>query len=568
MTFQSSCSTVTPEQSPRESVEHAEAGKGSAEAVRLRFLRHSGRIRRYLRPEVLVPLLVYSAISIWFVQNRYSRSDFPLDDAWIHQVYARSFATGHGFAYNPGHQETGSTSPLWVIAIAPAYWAEYLTTGGSVVAVKLIGWILGAAVVLGVIRLSQFLVHSRFVAAAAGSLMALEPRLLFSAFSGMETPLLVAIWVWMCVVLLRGQYVRFLLLLGLAPVARPEALLLLPLALLAVPGVMRQTRPLWLKLVTLLLPLLPQLLWSAVCLSISGRPLPNTFYVKSHGLELGLLQLAFAFVGLAYHGLPSLWAYPVGMLAFLSFCGLRRGRAVWQCGAVLLLVPVVYLLGVVSTRTMSLQGYYWTRWLDPATMILAVPFCIGFAYLGRPSSGETGSVGTPAAASGPDPREASDTRRKQLAWRITGITLAVLFVVLSIPRFRRTMCDRRSHLATDSRAISIINVQMGKWLHENTPPDAVIGVNDAGAIRYFGERKTIDLIGLNNFEIANGTLSPSDAVRQCDWLAVFSEWHPRATSAAYKGDFDVRHVIRIPLEEYTICPVEAQTVKVAMQRTR
>jgi hypothetical protein len=167
---------------------------------------------------------------------------------------------------------------------------------------------------------------------------------------------------------------------------------------------------------------------------------------------------------------------------------------------------------------------------------------------------------------GPDRGHPSGNLRRQLAWHITAITLAALFTVLSIPRFERTMRDRRSHLATDSRAISIINVQMGKWLHDNTPPDAVIGVNDAGAIRYFGGRKTIDLIGLNNFEIARGTLSRLDAIEQCDWLAIFEGWHPPATPADFQSEFEVRHVITIPLEEYTICPIEAQTVKVAMQR--
>jgi hypothetical protein len=535
-------------------------------AMWLTFLRRSGRIRRSLGPDVLVPLLVYSAAGIWFVQDRYSRSDFPLDDAWIHRVYARSFATGHGFAYNPGQQETGSTSPLWAIVTAPAYWAECLGTGGSVVAVKLIGWLLGAAVVLAVVRLGQSLVHSRFVAAVAGTLMALEPRLLFSAFSGMETTLLVAIWVWMCVVLLRGRYVLFLLLLGLAPVVRPEALLLLPLTLLAVPAVLRQTRPLWFKLVTLLLPLIPQLLWSMVCLSISGRLLPNTFYLKAHAFELGAIQLAVAPIGLIQHGLPSLWAYPVGMLVFLRFCLLRRDRAAWQCGAVILLAPVLYLLGVVSTRIVALHGYYWTRWLDPATMILAVPFCLGFAFLAGVALGEMGRIGAPARRRGPGRGQPSGTRRRQLASRITAITLAAVFAGLSIPQFCRTMRDRRSHLATDSRAISIINVQMGKWLHENTPPGAVVGVNDAGAIRYFGERKTIDLMGLNNFEIANGRLSPGDAIKQCDWLAVLQGWSPPRVAAGFQSDFDVRHVIQIPPEEYTICRAAAQTVNVAMQR--
>ena len=46
-----------------------------------------------------------SGISSWF-------DEFPLDDGWIHMVYARSFAEHAQLWYNTGVPETGMTSPV------------------------------------------------------------------------------------------------------------------------------------------------------------------------------------------------------------------------------------------------------------------------------------------------------------------------------------------------------------------------------------------------------------------------------------------------------------------------
>src|SRR4051794_8476202 len=43
-----------------------------------------------------------------------ARRDFPLDDAWIHLVYARNLWSHATLAYNPGVPESGASSVLWV----------------------------------------------------------------------------------------------------------------------------------------------------------------------------------------------------------------------------------------------------------------------------------------------------------------------------------------------------------------------------------------------------------------------------------------------------------------------
>ncbi|NTV84056.1 MAG: hypothetical protein HGA23_07140 [Bacteroidales bacterium] len=40
-------------------------------------------------------------------------------------------------------------------------------------------------------------------------------------------------------------------------------------------------------------------------------------------------------------------------------------------------------------------------------------------------------------------------------------------------------------------------------IKKNTPPQAVIAVVDAGALAYFSERRTVDILGLNDAHIAH-----------------------------------------------------------------
>src|ERR1043165_7461160 len=59
---------------------------------------------------------------------------FPLDDAWIHQTYARNLAEHGEWAFRLGERSAGSTAPLWtlllalgfVLKLAPYIWTYFL----------------------------------------------------------------------------------------------------------------------------------------------------------------------------------------------------------------------------------------------------------------------------------------------------------------------------------------------------------------------------------------------------------------------------------------------------------
>jgi hypothetical protein len=46
-------------------------------------------------------------------------------------------------------------------------------------------------------------------------------------------------------------------------------------------------------------------------------------------------------------------------------------------------------------------------------------------------------------------------------------------------------------------------IQAGQWIDSNTDESATIAVVDAGALAYYGERRTIDILGLNDSHIAH-----------------------------------------------------------------
>ena len=46
---------------------------------------------------------------------------YPLDDAWIHQTYARNLAQSGQLAYLPGEPSAGSTSPAWSFLLSVSH---------------------------------------------------------------------------------------------------------------------------------------------------------------------------------------------------------------------------------------------------------------------------------------------------------------------------------------------------------------------------------------------------------------------------------------------------------------
>lgn len=231
------------------------------------------------------PALVYIFAIACFIENSYTLTDFPLDDAWIHRVYSQSIAAGHGFQYNKGQQEAGETSPLWAVLTSPAHWLQPLGGESVVLFVKLIGVMLGLVSLYAIGYIARQITDSQIVGCLSASLFAMEPRFLFSALSGMETNLLLALWAGAVATLLAKRRWLSAILFGLTPVARPEAVLILPLSILGSMRPVRKSNRRIANIAVWMIPILPIVLWMAFCLRTTGHLLPNTFYLKARAFQ-------------------------------------------------------------------------------------------------------------------------------------------------------------------------------------------------------------------------------------------------------------------------------------------
>jgi hypothetical protein len=493
----------------------------------------------------LAPAIVYAAaLAVFLAWSPDNRDAFPLDDAWIHRVYARSFAWGHGFAYNDGVQEAGCTSPLWAMISAPAHWLEpAFGVGGMVWAVKLLGATLGALSVAAVYRLGRQLGGAAWAAALAASMFACEPALMFAALSGMEVGLVVCLWLWLLVAIHGERWRLAAVMLGLLPVARPEAVLLAGLCV-AVLAIQRRR-----GLRALITPwavawgVAPTALWIGFCELATGHLLPNTAYVKVTG-ELGAHALATALGLLVADGWARSIALPiVGAIALVAWCGRHRAHA--PIAGLLGLGSLAFVVAVVMTRSFLPLGYYWTRWTDPGVLGVAAACALGVA------------LGLHALVVAPG--------RLERRVRRAAIAAIGLVVVAAVPRLIGSVAARAARLGSDARVIARMNVEPGRWIAAHTAPDAVIGVNDAGALRYFGGRTTIDLMGLNAADVAFHRVPREAIAQRVDWLAVYPlllKLYPELAQFARLRWFS------IPREDYTICDCPGPTTMFVARRPR
>ena len=82
---------------------------------------HGARAWRVFLLPALLALVTTSAFLI-VMRWRAGAAGYPLDDAWIHQTYARNLALRGEFAFVSGQPSAGSTAPLWTLLLAPGYW--------------------------------------------------------------------------------------------------------------------------------------------------------------------------------------------------------------------------------------------------------------------------------------------------------------------------------------------------------------------------------------------------------------------------------------------------------------
>ncbi len=457
---------------------------------------------------MLLGVVTALVVAVYMLVNH--AAGFPLDDAWIHQDFARTLAQHGVFAYAPGRSGAGSTSPLWVLLLTPAQ----LAPGGAPLWL-VIGWadMLGTLALFGLAWATSALaelwladVDERLRTLGAlltGCAVLAEWHLTWAALSGMETILFVFLSVLLLVGVSRAWHPAWLAALAaLVTTTRPEGVVLAVLvaAFLAlqsrlhVQTMSQRWRALLVYLGVYALGLVPLLVLNEVA---AGNLLPSTFYAKGAYYALGTSELTrlasytlgvLGFVGsspLVALGLPGM-TYAL----WLARRDVRRGTqwlalgwAIALIGVYAVHLPVVYQNG---------------RYLMP---ILPVLLALGVA----------GSLRFVSRG----------------GFRLLPGTLLVLALAMGI----LSLVRGAGIYAANVRYINDYQVETALWLRANTAPDALVATHDIGAIGYFSGRQVIDLGGLTQPEIVP-LLSDQQALvaylqrAHVDYVVMFPDWFP------------------------------------------
>jgi arabinofuranosyltransferase len=226
---------------------------------------------------VFLIALVRAAVGI-------NNDESGIDDANIYFVYVRNLWEGHGFVYNPeGPRVEGFTSFLWTIFLTCIYSIKFLPFEKTVLACCFI--ITCTSVFLCFRYVKQL--YSEFHAWLLTFFILLTPGFVdWNVFTLMDLPIWILAVTWATILLMSGTRKNLFLILMIAlPVIRPEGLMLAPA--LVILRMLRDfaagasfARAIKNNLLLLALTLGSIGLFTLFRLNYFGYPFPNTFYAK------------------------------------------------------------------------------------------------------------------------------------------------------------------------------------------------------------------------------------------------------------------------------------------------
>jgi hypothetical protein len=492
--------------------------------------RAAGRTSWLLLAAGLLACLGYLAGEI------YARSGlgFPLDDSFIHLQFARNLAAGRGLSYNPGEVVTGSTAPLWTALLAPLFFLP----GNVFFWVKVLGMALYLAGVDATRRLATELGLSSGLATLAGALTFATGPLVWSALSGMEIPLFILLSLWGTILHLRERAdperpPLALPVFALSILARPEGVLLVLAAVLdrllvfrrGEPGLDPPAEESALSLVRpRLRPLVSGLGLAALGIAGSflfyrlagGSFLPTTFAVKGSSVQRYLpdLQYLYVVLGILFRPQPYMVLLAGGgVIRLVAALGTPRDRG---------LLPVLWTFGLplgyslMSPLGRGLIAGNFGRYYFPL-----FPFVVLLGVLGLESA---------ALALGSRLRRGGSA----LPW---GLLLSVLLLWPAVSG----LVEGAGRYVQNVANVDDGDVRAALWLRGHLPADAVLAVNDIGALKYLLPNRVIDLVGISSPELrrevaddlSHGRARSWDeamlralARRQPDYLVIFPSWFP------------------------------------------
>jgi len=410
-----------------------------------------------------------------------------LDDAYIHFQYARAIAEGHPMRFQAGEPITsGATSLLWPAVLAP-FWA--LGARGDTIVWA--AWVLSFTALGALAGEAASLTHrlaGRAAAVGAAVMTVSFGGLVWCAASGME----VIPFAWAIARASRRasewaeaepeartwkRRVELIALAWGAALLRPEgALTALFVAATLVAFVRRAGWPerasAFAAIAGALAPMLLLLVLTGSARSNTAvaKLMPGNPYYAGPALSLAVRANVKLLVGTLLNG--EVWSaeflphggapLAIAGLGAVAWLGVRT-KSRWRAIAILLIALTMFAPCFYLTFLWNRLRYLWpfaTGWL------------VGLACLARVAGDLASTI--------------------RARWRIVTPIACGAFAGLFASKLGWVIDD----VAQSASGIDRQQVALGRWAKDTLPDGARIGVNDTGAIAYFSDRKTFDIVGL------------------------------------------------------------------------
>src|SRR5205823_7457334 len=234
----------------------------------------------------------------------------PFDEAYITLRASLNWATGHGPVFNPGERVESTTSPLWTALLALG-----IRLGADPIALLAAGGLLFAAAAGALCSILALQAAGPVASVAAGIFLAALPTFSAWALTGMEVPLAgftLALATWAA---LRDRPAIAGVLAAAAALARPEALVLVPIL---VAGASLSADP-------------PRRFRAAVIAALSASVPLTAFFVVRHAYFDAWLPNTYVAKrgGLGWAAVARGLRYAAGFLALHPAVAAGMGWAVW-----------------------------------------------------------------------------------------------------------------------------------------------------------------------------------------------------------------------------------------------
>ncbi len=438
----------------------------------------------------------------------------PLDDVYIHFQYARQLALGEPYVYNPGDLPTsGATSFIYPYILAFGYLIGFQGLNLGIWAM-----IAGCFALLGamwaIYRLCYIFDAPIWLAVLTPISFVLTGSFSWHAVSGMETLLIVCFSLWTLLAFIEKRVSLFAVVAILLALTRPEGSIMAGIAsgLYILRTLSDKSIQFKFKhTVFLSLPILAFGIQPTVnflltgSFSSSGGQAKSLLGVIPQDWSIIISRIVDNFLRIwlelltGYNPSQDLWyviilTVPMGVIGL--FLLLRRRE---YCLVVLMLV--LWMLAVSGAiSTLDTAFWHFKRYQMPL-FALFVPLSV-------------------------IPVVWTLKQFPQARWGVYAFDIVIvpLFVVLSLSAFLHRYEVNLNYVRQQPLA-------MAHWLSENTSEDAVVAVHDVGMMRYMGNRKTLDIVGLTTPSAAqywrNGVGSVAEflMIHQPDFIASYGRGH-------------------------------------------